>query len=280
MTLNGRQRSASAVHGPERAASLSLGELAQEYGSDKDTAHSYAQWYDRHLGRFRDRAIRLLEIGVGGNEDPYAGGASLRMWAEYFPNAQIFGLDIHPKLGVDDDRITILCGDQGDSAFLEGVAERWGPFDVVIDDGSHLSRDVVASFRALFPHVVDGGVYVVEDLQTSYWANYNELGQGSLTTMEFLKALADGLNHAEFDVANYRPSYFDLWVEGISLYHNLAFVLKGRNDEVSNVLPPHPRPARLMDRPKQPPLLALAIAAFHLLPAWAQTAVKRLRTRL
>jgi len=88
-------------------------------GTDKEGAHSYTAAYDGHLGRFRDQPITLLEIGIGGYADPAKGGASLRMWKTYFPQAQIFGLDIEDKSGLAKERITILRGDQGDPAFLE-----------------------------------------------------------------------------------------------------------------------------------------------------------------
>jgi hypothetical protein len=59
--------------------------------------------------------------------------------------------------------------------------------------------------------------------------------------MTFLHALADGLNHAELDIAGYVPSDFDLSVTSITFYHNLAFVQRGDNRQPSNWLPPHPR---------------------------------------
>src|SRR5215475_1712557 len=45
----------------------------------------YFDIYHRHFSRFRDRAVRVLEIGI------YSGG-SLEMWRDYFgPRCQIFG---------------------------------------------------------------------------------------------------------------------------------------------------------------------------------------------
>jgi hypothetical protein len=221
----------------------SLREIALAQGTDKEGAHSYADAYERHLGHLRDRAITLLEIGIGGYADPGRGGASLRMWKQYFPQARIVGLDIEDKARLTEDRITILQGDQGDRAFLEQLGSRYGPFDVVIDDGSHRCKHVITSFEVLFPFVRDGGVYAIEDLQTSYWEKYGGSSGANRqgTSMTLLQRLADGLNYQEFDVPAYEPSYTDRWVQSLTFYHNLAFIQKGGNLEPSNQLPPHPR---------------------------------------
>lgn len=228
-----------------------LRELAIRHGTDKEGDHFYTRWYERHLGHLRDRRIVLLEIGVGGYEDPTSGGESLRMWKEYFPLATIVGIDIHDKSAMAEDRIVIHRGSQDDPAFLDRVAHEHGPFDVIIDDGSHLSPHVIASFRALFPHLAPDGIYVIEDLQTSYWPEYQ--GSHDLedpdTSMGFLKHLVDGLNHIEWDVVGYEPTPFDTGIEAIAFAHNLAFVWKGPNLEPSNLLPPHPRDRTHWDVP-------------------------------
>jgi hypothetical protein len=235
--------------------------IALEMGTDKEGAHAYADAYERHFAHLRHRPIRLLEIGVGGYADPKLGGESLRMWKEFFPLASIVGMDLYDKSSLAEDRIAIVQGDQSDAAFLDDVAARFGPFDIVIDDGSHVSAHVIASFGTLFRHLADDGIYAIEDLQTSYWErNYGgssgEDRRG--TSMTFLQSLVDGLNYAEFDIPNYVPSYSDTWVRSVTFYHNLAFIQKGPNLEASNFLPPHPRPRQVLNlatpgRPKRRP---------------------------
>ncbi len=231
----------------------SLAALAAKHGTDKGGAHFYAGAYERHLMHLRDRPIRLLEIGIGGYSDPQAGGESLRMWKEYFAEGEIFGLDIHDKSTLAEERITILRGDQSDPVLLERIGRDHGPFDVIVDDGSHISAHIIASFKGLFRHLADDGIYAIEDLQTSYWQSYGgSSGRDRRgTSMTFLQALVDGLNHAEYDLVDYHPTFFDEWVVGVTFYHNLAFVQKGDNREPSTLLPPHPRPRRMMDgKPK------------------------------
>jgi hypothetical protein len=223
-----------------------LRDLALAMKTDKEGAHSYTGPYEQHLARFRHRPITLLEIGVGGYADATRGGASLRMWKAYFPLGNIVGLDIEDKSQFAEDRVTILQGSQADVPFLERVGAQFGPFDIVIDDGSHRCGHVITTFGALFPHVKSDGVYVVEDLQTSYWERYGGSSRPNTagTSMTMLQRLTDGLNYAEFDIPNYKPAYSDQWIKSLSFYHNIAFIEKGPNLERSNMLPPHPRASR------------------------------------
>jgi len=133
--------------------------------------HWYAQHYEVHFAPLRRRRLNILEIGVGGFDDPEAGGASLRMWRTYFPRSQIFGIDIQDKRIHDEDRITTFKGSQADEEFLSDVVNRIGEIHIVIDDGSHRNEHVLRTFEFLFPRLHQQGIYVVEDTQTSYWSH-------------------------------------------------------------------------------------------------------------
>ncbi len=219
-----------------------LAKLALAFKTDKETVHHYASAYQRHFEPLRGERLNLLEIGIGGYEDPKAGGGSLRMWKAYFPNARIFGMDIYDKTALDEDRIKTFKGSQVDEAFLKRVAAEIGSLDIVIDDGSHLNEHVLATFKSLFPLLSARGIYVIEDTQTSYWDDVaGQRWGGSMdaaaphTSMNFLKRLADGLNYEEYPLDEYAPSYFDRHVVSVHFYHNLAFIHKGVNDEGSNI---------------------------------------------
>jgi MycE methyltransferase N-terminal len=213
-----------------------LTELAGRYGSDKWGIHSYTAHYERHFHPLRTRPLTLLEIGVGGLgfDDPAAGGASLRMWKHYFPRAEIFGIDVVDKRMLSQQRLTVLQADQSNPDDLARVIEATGPLDIVVDDGSHRSEDVLTSFHTLFPHLNDGGLYVVEDLQTAYWPRFGGTSEDlddPTTSTGFLKTLVDGLNHAEILQDKRRPTDYDLSVRAIHFYHNIVFIEKGRNAE-------------------------------------------------
>jgi demethylmacrocin O-methyltransferase len=218
-----------------------LDELAVRYGSDKfGGLHWFTPHYQRHFAALRHEPLRVLEIGIGGYEKPHLGGGSLRTWKRYFRRALVVGIDIFDKSGIDEPRIATVRGDQSDPDFLRGVAERHGPFDVVVDDGSHLSAHVVSSFRALWPALRPGGQYVVEDLQYSYSPGWG--GDGSdldspHTSMGFLKTLADDLHHETWpDDAPRPPSELAAEIGAVHFYRGIAFVEKSVN--VEGPLPP------------------------------------------
>ncbi|MGA2507887.1 MAG: class I SAM-dependent methyltransferase [Chitinispirillaceae bacterium] len=213
--------------------------LAKIYGTDKYGEHFYTGHYSEHLCKLRKKRLKILEIGVGGYQNPDAGGESLRMWKRYFPKSDIYSIDIYDKRKFQEKRIKIFQGDQSDEAFLKGLCRHIGPLNIIIDDGSHINSHVIASFKALFPFLAEGGIYVVEDTQTAYWPkfggnseDFNDPG----TTMNFFKSLTDELNCQEFLIPDYTPSDFARQIVSIHFYHNLIFVHKGVNDEPSNMV--------------------------------------------
>jgi len=211
-----------------------LAMLAVRFGSDKWGSHWYTPHYEQHFAPLRHERVRVLELGVGGYGSPEPwGGGSLQMWRHYFPRGLVFGLDIYDKSTLDRPRMRTVLGDQSDGEFLTSLAERIGPLDIVIDDASHLSSDVITSFVTLFPHVRPGGLYVIEDLQTSYWPGWNG-NRASLddpaTSVGMLKSLIDGLHHQDIvRVEPHEPSLTERTVTGIHFYHNLVFVEKAVN---------------------------------------------------
>jgi len=223
-------------------ASGNLTLLARLYGTDKADGHCYTTHYMNHLRKYRKKSVKLLEIGVGGYDNPQAGGGSLKMWKKYFPFGKIYAIDIYDKSPLQEHRIKIYQGSQIDSEFLEKITDEIGELDVIIDDGSHLNAHVIETFKILFPKLKDGGVYAIEDLQTTYWEDYGGDSKNlnnPQTSMNFLKSLTDCLNHQEILDKNYKESYFDKKIVSIHFYHNLVFIHKGNNDEVSNIVKDH-----------------------------------------
>ena len=213
-----------------------LNKLARIYKTDKWGEHSYTPHYKTHLKKYRFKRINLLEIGVGGYEDPQAGGFSLRMWKKYFPFGKVYSLDIYDKSPLQERRIKIYKGSQVDTVLLDQIVKDIGNIDIIIDDGSHINEHVITTFEFLFPKLKDGGVYVIEDTQTSYWEDFGGSSDlnASKTMMNFFKTLSDCVNHVEFIKPGYQPTYYDQHILSIHLYHNLIFIHKGINNEPSN----------------------------------------------
>src|SRR5512138_2368078 len=93
-----------------------LCELSYKYGTDKGWPHKYTPVYYEHLNPVRDKVKNVLEVGICVTRDIKNGrtGASLFMWEEFFPNANIFGIDIDPASMVNTGRIRSAIADQGD----------------------------------------------------------------------------------------------------------------------------------------------------------------------
>lgn len=129
----------------------------------------YLTWYHQYLHRWVDKPIKLLELGI-------AEGSSLMMWSEFFPNAEITGVDLDP-VELDDagGRIATYAGEQQDKPLLDRIGRERAPegFDVIIDDASHLGEFSKISFFHLFEnHLKPGGLYFLEDWGTAYWDCY------------------------------------------------------------------------------------------------------------
>lgn len=131
----------------------------------------YFSVYREVFGHLTDLPLRILEIGV------YQ-GASLDLWKKYFthPETIIVGIDIEPACARLDSLSAgkrVRIGSQTDLAFLTAVVREFGPFDLIIDDGSHRTSDVIQSFNHLFSSgLKDSGIYFVEDLHAGYWSDW------------------------------------------------------------------------------------------------------------
>lgn len=207
-----------------------LTSLAKVYQTDKWGQHFYTPVYEQWFASLRYKPVKLLEIGVGGYDRPRVGGNSLRMWKQYFEKGSITGIDLYDKSALKESRIEIIQGDQSDAQFLQEVTRLHGPFDIIIDDGSHMQSHIIASFEALFPLMRLGGIYVVEDTQTSYWPKF----EGSTAAMDTIPSAMNyfikrvhGLNRIEWQSEEVPVDIPDQGIASIAFYHNLIFVVKG-----------------------------------------------------
>jgi cephalosporin hydroxylase len=184
----------------------------------------YMDAYDRHFAPYRGRPLTLLEIGV-------SEGGSLELWRDYFgKDAVITGIDVDPQCASRVDAPNrVLIGSQDDARFLRSVVAEAGAPDIIIDDGSHVSRHQRASFKTLFPLLKTGGIYVIEDMHTSYWPGDYEGGyKRSGTAAAMVKSLIDDVNGAWHD----KPS---LGATAIHVYDSIAFIEKGEPERLGQI---------------------------------------------
>jgi 8-demethyl-8-alpha-L-rhamnosyltetracenomycin-C 2'-O-methyltransferase len=154
--------------------------------------------------------------------------------------------DIEPKPMLVGRRRRIYRSDQSSAQDLAILLEREGPFNIIIDDGSHLSAHQIFTFNELFPTLRHDRIYIIEDVQTSYWPG--QVGRtkwdgAMIDTPDFAKTcvgyfcdLLKYINYAEFvPDQRYDPKKVELakQIKSIRFEHNLIIVTKGDNRMVS-----------------------------------------------
>jgi len=208
---------------------MRLNDIANKYNTDKALEkHGYVKHYEQWFEPLRNDNIKLLEIGV-------REGWSHKMWKDYFPNGHIYGVDIDAKCKqLEESRLNIFIGDQGNNNFLDNICNNHGPFDIIIDDGSHMSAHQISSFNFLIQFLKSGGIYVIEDLHTSYWMEYTK---GQQSCLNFLKTIVDKVdlkgrmhscwaNASAIVNTDKNLDVYEKNIESIHFYKSMCFLIK------------------------------------------------------
>jgi hypothetical protein len=164
----------------------SLTKLCEIYKSDKGsinhnkksiwgwTAHTYSNYYYSLFNHFKDDVKLVFECGLGTNNPDFQSnmtvdgmpGASLRVWRDYFKNAQIYGADIDKDILFQEDRIKTYYVDQLNTPSIETMWKNIGinNFDIIIDDGLHTTDANINLFINSFNKLKKNGIYIIEDV--------------------------------------------------------------------------------------------------------------------
>ena len=155
---------------------MNLFELVEKYGTDK-TLSGYTPTYNKLFTPIKDKVTSVLEIGLGtlnpsipssfagniGLFDYYKQGGSLRVWRDFFPNANVYGVDIAKDCMFSEDRIKTFLFDSSTKDYCDYYLNNL-EFDIIIDDGNHDPKYQVKTLRNLFPKLRENGIYVIEDI--------------------------------------------------------------------------------------------------------------------
>jgi hypothetical protein len=136
-------------------------------GTDKGDYKSYVtNFYEAEFSARRLNKNRLLEVGV-------RSGASLALWAKYFENIEIIGLDVE-KVGssvgpvkkyLDFPFVQFFCN----NAYNQETADKFqGEFTILIDDGPHSLASQIKFLELYLPKLAQDGVLVIEDILRGY----------------------------------------------------------------------------------------------------------------
>lgn len=143
-----------------------LEELAFYYGTDKShDDHKYVDLYSTLFDPIKHKIRNVTEIGL-------AQGQSLQVWHDYFAQAHIWGVDIHPAvigharaLFKGDPRMHILMANSRSQAITR-LGLSLESMDVIIDDGDHYPVVMQKTLIKWWPYVRKGGLYIIEDIAT------------------------------------------------------------------------------------------------------------------
>ena len=111
----------------------------------------------------------------------------------------------------------VVVGDANTSAIEKRILDKSASYDLIIDDGSHTSGDIIKSFARYFCHLNNDGLYVIEDLHCSYWKFFHGGLFHPQSSIAFLKRLADVINHEHWGVAVSRKQLLGGFIEYYSL---------------------------------------------------------------
>jgi hypothetical protein len=162
-----------------------LSRLCDKFGSDKGSTllkghpypwnpHAYTNFYTAIFEANRFSSINVFECGIGTSNLTFPAnmgqsgkpGASLRAWAEYFPNGKIIGADIDPEIMFEENRIRTFVFDQTSSKSSKEFDNLFPneTFDIVIDDGLHTFEANTKFFQHFRHKLTESGIWVIEDL--------------------------------------------------------------------------------------------------------------------
>lgn len=170
-----------------------ISSLCDQYGSDKGSlrpfdasetwaTHNYADFYHHLFNRFRYSVKNVFECGIGSVNPsiPFhfkldgIPGASLRVWREYFPNANIYGADIDPSALFNENRIKTFLLDQTSPDSCNNLFSQFNDdfFDIIIDDGLHEFSAGKNLFLCSIDKLNSNGWYIIEDVLPSDLTHY------------------------------------------------------------------------------------------------------------
>lgn len=218
------------VQGPQRFEECkSLDDFALWFRTDKSSrCHDVCVKYERFLVPYRSMSFNLYEIGIRFFD-------SLNMWASYFPNANIIGMDIDSAQYVGNIRrknISYYFHDAYDRAFMLELFKKYPPF-LIIDDASHFWSHQIVGFEYYFPHLLSSGFYIVEDIETSFGSFRNGIwADQALDAASFFMELA--LETMDSEKGAIHPNHCETaassidikTVESVSFIHNSVIVRK------------------------------------------------------
>ena len=150
---------------------MSLEEIVDNSKTDKNTTHSYLPLYQNLLINKKETAKNVLEIGI------FYGG-SIKLWSDFFTNANVYGLDIIHIDNVweeikNQEKIILHTSTDAynNDFFVNHLLNKNIQFDFMLDDGPHTLESMKQFIKLYSQIMTDDGILIIEDVQCIDWVN-------------------------------------------------------------------------------------------------------------
>ena len=143
---------------------FSLDKIVDNRLTDKNTCHIYLETYEKLM---KDKCLsckNILEIGI-------ATGGSMKLWNDYFVNANIYGIDINEPHSFlkEFKRVIPLKMDAYSQESIDYFLKQNIEFDFIIDDGPHSFESMIYFIQNYTKLLANGGTLIVEDIPDINW---------------------------------------------------------------------------------------------------------------
>ena len=219
--------------------SENLDSIGRKYNTDKASefmsnnsvykGHDYLKYYEIFLNGFRKKKFALIELGC-------FRGSSLKMWKQYFPDADIIGVDLDKTLEKELKAadIKFIRSDATSDNLPEKISKST-TYDIncIIDDCSHAWGDMRRSFEMLFPVLNSGGYYIIEDLECGTMGAYPNFPPKVLDSQPFFEYALDRMRILRVsenrNPVSFRPYFHELPknIQELELSIDMAMVIPG-----------------------------------------------------
>lgn len=211
----GAKTEAQIVINYHRVPNSRLDSLCNRHGSDKGgdgtvvhpypwRHHTYTDFLSLLFETYRQQIKLVFECGIGTNNPSVpssmgvAGmpGASLRVWRDYFPNAEIIGADIDEAILFEEERIHTYLVDQRSPTSVEKLWKQIGltGFDLMIDDGLHEFEAGKTLFLGSIGSLSTNGTYIIEDVTYEDMTRYMDFFSGLDFRVDFVSLIRPSVN--------------------------------------------------------------------------------------
>ena len=137
--------------------------------TDKNTTHSYLPLYQKLLIKKKETARNVLEVGIDR-------GGSIKLWSDFFINANVYGLDIMNISNVWNDiknnkKIILYTSIDAydNNFFISNFLNKNIKFDFMLDDGPHTLESMKQFIKLYSQIMTDDGILIIEDVQSLDW---------------------------------------------------------------------------------------------------------------